>query len=330
MSHASTAEETQPFDAQDFRRALGRFPTGVTVVTTRAPDGGFIGLTANSFNSVSLDPPLVLWSIGKRQASLPLFQQARIFAVNVLAADQIELSQRFASPVADRFRGVSTFRASSGAPLLEGCAAWFDCALHHSYDGGDHLIFVGKVLACRAEAKPALVYADGQYGLSSRHPLAPPPRMPQPGAGRADLPPQAFVDDYLSYLLAKASALVSAQFHAEVKAEGLTVPEWRVLATLSDGVPRTIGALAGIVLSPQPTLTKLIDRMEAKGDVQRQTSSQDRRRTMVAISQQGHARIGTLLVAAKQHEATLAAEPGLAGLHALKPVLRDLIDRMEG
>lgn len=325
MSQASPVEDARTFDASDFRRALGRFPTGVTVITTRAPDGGFIGLTANSFNSVSLDPPLVLWSIGKRQASLPLFQQARVFAVNVLAADQIDLSQRFASPVADRFKGVSTFRAETGAPLLEGCAAWFDCTLHHSYDGGDHLIFVGKVMACRAEAKPALVYTDGQYGLSSRHPMAPPPPiLPD----RADLPPQAFVDDYLSYLLAKASALVSAQFHAEVKAEGLTVPEWRVLATLSDGTPRTIGALTSIVLSPQPTLTKLVDRMEAKGDVQRETSQEDRRRTMVAITEQGRARIGTLLIAAKQHEASLAGEPGLAGLHALKPVLRDLIGKM--
>lgn len=325
MSHMAKQGEAQQIDRQDFRRALGRFPTGVTIVTTRAPDGSFVGLTANSFNSVSLDPPLVLWSLGKRQGSLPQFQQARVFAVNVLAADQLDLSQRFASPVEDRFRGVPTFRAETGAPLLEGCAAWFDCALHHSYDGGDHMIFVGRVLACRAEARPALVYADGQYGLSSRHPMAPPPRMPV----EADLPPQAFVDDYLAYLLAKASALVSAQFHAEVKAEGLSVPEWRALATLSDGVPRTIGALADIVLSPQPTLTKLIDRMEQKGDVRRDASSEDRRRTMVTITEQGRARIGTLLIAAKQHEANLAAEPGLAGLHALKPVLRGLIDSME-
>jgi 3-hydroxy-9,10-secoandrosta-1,3,5(10)-triene-9,17-dione monooxygenase reductase component len=205
--------ETTRFDAKAFRRALGRFPTGVTVVTTRGPDGGFVGLTANSFNSVSLDPPLVLWSIGKQQTSLPAFRQAGVFAVNVLAANQIALSQRFASPIPDRFRDVPTFRAETGAPLLEGTSAWFDCALHHSYDGGDHLIFVGRVLACHAEARPALVYADGQYGVPSRHPMAP-VRMAH---AETDLAPEEFVADYLSYLLAKASALVSAEFHAQVR-----------------------------------------------------------------------------------------------------------------
>lgn len=317
-----------PLDARAFRRALGRFPTGVTVVTTRAPDGGFVGLTANSFNAVSLDPPLVLWSLGKRQASLPHFQSARVFAVNVLAADQIELSNRFASPVADRFRGVATHARATGAPVLEGVSAWFDCRLRHAYEGGDHVIFVGEVLAFDTEPRPPLVYAGGEYGLSARHPLAPPPRP----RGRNEAPPpapEAFVEDYLSYLLAKTGSLVAAQFHDVVRQAGLSVTEWRVLATLSDGVARTVGDLARLVLVPQPTLTRQLDRMAGDGLIERRGDPKDRRRAAIVPTPAGQARVAPLLLAAKAHESAIARRHDGARVAALKATLRDMIAELE-
>lgn len=328
LSHARAQADPPSFDARAFRRALGRFPTGVTIVTTRAPDGGFVGLTANSFNSVSLDPPLVLWSLGKAQGSLPHFQNARVFAVNVLAADQIDLSNRFASPSVDRFRGVATHAKATGAPVLEGVSAWFDCRLRHSYDGGDHVIFVGEVLAFDTTPRPPLVYAGGEYGLSARHPLAPAPR-PRGEADPPAPPPDAFVEDYLAYLLAKASSLVSAQFHETVRRAGLGVTDWRVLATLSDGLPRPVGALARTVLVPQPTLTRQLDRMAADGLIERRPDPEDRRRTAVFLTDAGRARVAPLLLAAKAHEGAVAQRHDSARVAALKATLRDLIAELE-
>lgn len=132
-------------DPRVLRAAFGRFATGVAVVTTLAADGLPVGLTVNSFGSVSLDPPLVLWSLMRRSASLPAFLGAPRFAVNVLAADQQDVSDRFASRAEDRFRSVGWAPGAGGVPLLAGCLARFECATHRSVEAGDHLVFLGHV-----------------------------------------------------------------------------------------------------------------------------------------------------------------------------------------
>src|SRR5512140_2417984 len=114
------------FSSLEFRAALGMFATGVTIVTARTPDGQVIGLTANSFNSVSLDPPLVLWSLSKAAASLPAFRAGSHYAINILAADQKPLAERFAVKGSDRWTGVSFTEGMGGAPLLAGAAATFE------------------------------------------------------------------------------------------------------------------------------------------------------------------------------------------------------------
>lgn len=156
--------------AEALRSALGRFATGVTVITCRSAEGVLVGLTANSFNSVSLDPPLVLWSLSKRARSLEAFRAATHFGVNVLAWDQVEVAQRFSSPIADRFKGIPFHEGEGGVPLLDGCVARFVCVTHHQYEGGDHLIFVGRVHTCSAENKPALVYYGSRYAMTCDHP----------------------------------------------------------------------------------------------------------------------------------------------------------------
>jgi flavin reductase (DIM6/NTAB) family NADH-FMN oxidoreductase RutF len=151
-------------DTRDLRRALGCFATGVAVITTRHRDGRPAGLTINSFTSVSLHPPLVLWSLSLAAFSLPAFHDAEHFAVNLLAADQLELSRRFAAPAIDRFAGVGFAEGLGGAPLLDGAVASFECRTENRYDGGDHVIFLGRVERYRyGEAEP-LVFARGRFG----------------------------------------------------------------------------------------------------------------------------------------------------------------------
>ena len=157
-------------DARGFRRALGHFATGVTIITA-THEGQLVGVTANSFSSVSLDPPLILWSLGKTSQSLALFQKASHFAVNVLAADQMELASRFARSGADKFAGVTWVAGSAGgAPLFPGTAATFECSTHEFIDAGDHYILLGKVEHYSRAERDLLLFAQGRYGLAVDYP----------------------------------------------------------------------------------------------------------------------------------------------------------------
>ena len=152
------------FSVRDFRAALGMFATGVTIVTARGPDGVPVGLTANSFNSVSMAPPLVLWSLARSAGSMPAFERGSHYAINILAADQHALAERFASKAADRFADVAFREGAGGAPVLEGAAAVFECFNRSRYEEGDHVIFVGEVERCeRREGALPLIYHGGRY-----------------------------------------------------------------------------------------------------------------------------------------------------------------------
>ena len=151
------------FDAGHFRQALAQFATGVTVITTRLENGDFLGLTASSFNSVSLAPPLVLWSLASAASSMPVFSGNSHYVVNVLAADQAELAERFSRRVDDRFAGVGFSLSRSGLPILDGVTAWFECHNRSRYPEGDHVIFVGEVERCDISPRPALVFHDGRF-----------------------------------------------------------------------------------------------------------------------------------------------------------------------
>jgi flavin reductase (DIM6/NTAB) family NADH-FMN oxidoreductase RutF len=166
ISLMSPPRQAQPpsFSSQEFRNALGMFATGVTIVTARSADGQLIGLTANSFNSVSLGPPLVLWSLARAAGSLSVFAAGSHYAINVLASDQKDQAERFAAKGADRWSGVEFDEGVGGAPLLRGTAAVFECFNRSRYEEGDHVIFVGEVERCRwrAGASP-LLFHGGRY-----------------------------------------------------------------------------------------------------------------------------------------------------------------------
>ena len=152
------------FSPQAFRAALGMFATGVTIVTARDDAGQCVGLTANSFNSVSLDPPLVLWSLARRAASLRAFSAGSHYAVHILAAGQRALAERFARPGGNRFEGLAVDDGAGGVPLLPGCAAVFECFNRSRYEEGDHVIFVGEVERCRhSEGAMPLIFHGGRF-----------------------------------------------------------------------------------------------------------------------------------------------------------------------
>ena len=166
----ATPTRPPPPSERVFRDALGMFATGVTIVTARGSDGAPVGLTANSFNSVSLSPPLVLWSLARLAGSMPVFSTGSHYAIHVLAADQRELAERFAARGLDRWAGLSYETGAGGVPLLPGAAAVFVCANRSRYEEGDHVIFVGEVERCwrRQDASPLLFHGGRFY---TEHPL---------------------------------------------------------------------------------------------------------------------------------------------------------------
>lgn len=184
-----------PINTKELRNALGKFATGVTIVTTRDAAGTDTGVTANSFNSVSLDPPLILWSLAKNSASLAAFNEAEHFAVHILAADQEALSNRFAQRGIDKFAGLAVARGSDGIPLLHGCAARLQCRVAHRYEGGDHIILIGQVLDFEhCESKP-LAYLSGRYAYTLHKPATPSASDQLPGVTVS-----GFDRNWLSYL----------------------------------------------------------------------------------------------------------------------------------
>jgi flavin reductase (DIM6/NTAB) family NADH-FMN oxidoreductase RutF len=157
------SEAPDKFNRRAFRDALGHFPTGVTIITTRAANGDPVGITVNSFNSVSLGPPLVLWSLAQFSPNLPIFQECAFFGVNVLAEDQAALSRDFGTTHPDKFAGVPWEEGLGGVPLIAGCAAHFECKNQFRHFGGDHIIFVGQVERFVKYDRPSLVFSHSRY-----------------------------------------------------------------------------------------------------------------------------------------------------------------------
>jgi 4-hydroxyphenylacetate 3-hydroxylase, reductase component len=157
------------FDVRAFRNILGSFPTGVTVITTLDEKRAAVGLTANSFNSLSLDPPLILWSLNCNSPSLICFEKCPHFAVNILAQGQSELSRRFAAAIPDKFAGVEWRAAANGVPILTGCAAVLECTTVSMQEAGDHVLFIGRVDRFQGLTHAPLAFHAGKYRLLGDH-----------------------------------------------------------------------------------------------------------------------------------------------------------------
>ena len=250
--------EGRSFTSREFRDALGTFATGVTIVTARGPGGEPVGMTASSFNSVSMDPPLVLWSVTRTARSAPAFEEAERFAVHVLSSEQVELSNRFARSGEDKFGGVEWHADEDDVPIIEGAATRFDCRRWAVHDGGDHRIIVGEVLGIERDPSDALVFSDGAYAVAS------PLRAPddgEPGHEYGASP----IDDLLFYNLSRAYRQMAERFHEAVREAGLTIAEWRILASLHGGAGRDLHDLAARTFVDPKALRDHVSDLEGRG-----------------------------------------------------------------
>lgn len=255
------------FDAKDFRRALSQFPTGVTVITATDAEGNPVGVTASSFNSVSMEPTLVLWSIDKGANSLETFEKAEHFAVNVLASDQVSTSNNFASRGQDKFANAQYSLGLGNAPILDHYAAQFECKTWAVYEGGDHMILVGEVIKYRSnDSAEPLVFSRGSYAVAAQHPEMVKSSTPDSNDNDAD-----FVNDYLLYLLREAYQRFSANLYPKLNEQcNVTPEEWRILARMVNASSIEISKLTNMVMQPDLNLRETADRMVTKGLIEYQ------------------------------------------------------------
>jgi len=217
------------FNPKAFRDALSTFTTGVTIITTRGTDGSPIGITANSFNSVSLNPPLVLWSLAKSAYSLEAFSTAQHWNVHVLSVEQEALSGRFASAGEDKFQGIELDRGINDIPLLHNCTARFQCRTAFIYEGGDHVIFVGEVLDFDKSHLPPLAFQSGQYALAARKPREG-VRLSQ---SEQVAPECSYTEDLLGYLAGRAHFQLVAFLRTLLQNQKLDEHAFFILSVLS-------------------------------------------------------------------------------------------------
>lgn len=236
-------------DARELRDVFGCFVTGVTVVTTVDADGTDQGVTANSFSSVSLDPPLVLWSQAKSARSFPAFRDADHFMVNILAEHQRDLSQRFAASGPDKFAGISLARRSGGLPALIDCCAYVECRKVAMYPGGDHMVYLGEVTAVERNERRPLAFAKGKYMVAFEHEMN--FELPEPDA------PHLAHNDAVRLGCAALPELANRLGRAVGLAvwgnRGATIVRWELARGVQAPDLRT-----GIVMSPLQSATGLL------------------------------------------------------------------------
>ncbi len=220
-------------DPMQFRRALGNFATGVTIITAQNAQGEKVGVTANSFNSVSLDPPLILWSIDKKSSSFSVFEEATHFAVNILSGSQIDLSNKFSRRNVDKFEGTSYQLGAGQAPLLDHCSAVFECERHQIIEGGDHWIMIGKVVNFHDEGRSPLVYHQGAYSGVIPHPLLQLKNtVEQEDVGQLH---QGHLHSNVCYLMSRAFKFYQTDYIPKQLVTGFRTSEARLLLVLGSG-----------------------------------------------------------------------------------------------
>ncbi|AMS45324.1 flavin reductase [Aminobacter aminovorans] len=249
-------------DPKAFRRALGSFPTGVTIITS-AGNGGPVGVTANSFSSVSLDPPLVLWSLSHGSRSYQAFKECEHFAINVLTEDQVDVSQAFASASEDKFSLAAWRKGQTGSPLIDNALAYFDCVCEARYEGGDHTIMIGRVVDfARYEGAP-LAFSQGRYGVTVDHPdLA--AKDPSEKQERAD-----FAEFPLLSLIAKAHYKVDDGLEERRAAAGFSPVGSKVLAGLYNSPPLSAEELSRRMYLDRREVDDSLSEFLTSGDVER-------------------------------------------------------------
>lgn len=317
MSENSTCVATETtLDPRALRRALGNFATGVTVVTAATASGRKVGVTANSFNSVSLDPPLVLWSIDKRSNSHAVFEQASHFAVNVLAADQIDLSNTFARPKEDRFAEIEFEAGEGGAPVFADCSARFHCEKYQQVDGGDHWIMIGKVVAFDDFGRSPLLYHQGVYSMVLPH-----TRMTKREENQAPSSHfQGRLSHNLYYLMTQAVRAYQSSYQPRQLSTGLRTSEARMLMVLESDAGLCMSDLLREVAMPLREIDEAVANLKRKGLV----NDEDSR---VRLTAAGIEQTEDLWAIAREQQDKVFADFSGEQIETFKTVLKQLISQ---
>ncbi len=308
---------TEAFNAREFRDALSSFATGVTVVTCLGASGEPVGATASSFNSVSMDPPLILWSITKTAYSADAFINAKHFVVNVLGAEQTDMSNKFARSGTDKFADVAVEEGIGGVPILPGTITCFECEAWATYDGGDHEIIVGQVKAMRSTAGSGLVFYRGAYATAEAIPTLAPVETNDVSH---------FIDNYLLYYLTRATHQMGDEFHQLVADDGLTTKEWRILACLYNQNSMTLAELAKRTMVDQTTLLELALDLQKHDMARVQQLDSGTRVTGTATGQQ---RVVHLIADGQKAEQSALDGLDADAAETLKLMLQRIIDNTD-
>jgi len=311
----------QSFDSDRFRQALGTFTTGVTIVTTVDAAGSDVGVTANSFNSVSLAPPMVLWSLARTSTSLAAFLAARYFAVHVLASDQQALATRFSTRGADRFAGLNPARGADGIALLDRCAARFECRTAFQYEGGDHVIFVGEVLNFEHCEREPLVFKRGRFALA----VGKMPAPHQAGVAQASAADGAFGEDFLMYLLGRAYFQLYQRIRPEILRRNLGDAEYLTLSLLGVRDGRTVAELDSLLAYSGTRVTEGVAvRLAELSLVELDGTPGDGRRLLLTAF--GRRSVVELLAVAEAASADAEKSLDPSESHVLRQLLASLVE----
>lgn len=305
-------------DPQAFRKALGCFATGATIVTAADAQGTPVGLTANSFSSASLDPPLVLWSLANNAYSMTTFRHAAHFAVHILAADQADLARRFAVRGADKFRELDVQLGPDGTPLLRHYSARLVCRKVYEYEGGDHTIFVGEVVDLDHKEGPGLLFHRGVFRTVESTAI-------ESANDREDTEREAqslFTDDYLVYLLERSQKQVTARFYDQVTALGGSIAAAKVLVLVAAEEGLGCEKIAELEDFIGFSSAAVIDELTEHELIEvRSPDGQPR----LWLTPQGRERVMKVLTRSKAVEADACADFSSADLRLLKRLLRRLV-----
>jgi len=311
MNVMNTLVETS-FDPKSFRRALGNFATGVTIMTAQNEQGEKVGVTANSFNSVSLDPPLILWSIDKRSTSFNVFAQASHFAVNILSADQIELSNQFARAKEEKYANIDFDLGAGNSPLLKACSAVFECERYDILEGGDHWIILGKVINFQDYGRSPLLYHQGAYSSVLPH-----PRLNiQIEETARTFPVHLYENMY--YLLTQAVRTYTNDYQPKQLASGFRTSEARLLLVLDSKTAILKDDLQREVAMPVHELEQATEVLVQKGLLI------DKENTL-ELTEQGVDRAKMLYKIAESHQAEVLQQYTDADKEKFKVMLKALI-----
>ncbi len=304
-------------DPKAFRRALGNFATGVTVITAQDNEGNRVGVTANSFNSVSLDPALILWSIDKRSRSQDVFLKASHFTVNILSVDQIDVSNNFARPVEDKFANMAFTEGAGGSVVLTNCAAHFECELYQTLDGGDHIIIIGKVINFSDNGKAPLLYHQGAYSAVLPHPSL---KISENVAEYKAQKSSVELYDNMHYLMTQAVRSYQNEYYPKQLQAGLSVSEARLVMVLYGEHGSTKEEMLRQVGMPMREINVAVDALKAKGIIECSESK-------LSLTQKGIDAAQGLCDIAVEHQKAVFEHYSKDEITIFKKILRDLIDR---